>query len=57
MTPNEQMADAFMKIFGYTRVTEIPTYKMDGVAIRKGFEDLRKWKDDQIRNIQKDSPR
>jgi hypothetical protein len=54
---NKQTADAFMKILGYTRVTEIPTYEMDGDAIRKGFDDLRKWKDEQVRNIQKDSPR
>jgi hypothetical protein len=45
MTPNEQMADALMSIFGYIRVEE----------------DLRKNKDDhkneQVYNIQKDSPR
>ena len=46
-----------MLSIGYEKVTEIPTYEIDGEAIRKGFDDLRKWKDDQVRNIQKDSPR
>jgi hypothetical protein len=89
MMKSGQTIEEFMLSIGYEKVTEIPTYEIDGDAIRKGFDDLKreddkltykhapnkqmadslmkifgytrveevKHKDDQIRNLQKDSPR